>query len=93
MNDFKVFVVFQNGAPLKDSGKKVAYLEERYAKQIITVKATELAEIKYQLSRRNEEGELLNNKMWYELSKDEKKIWIDKVRENFEIRVFTENNI
>lgn len=93
MNDFKVFVVFQNGAPLKDSGKKVAYLEERYAKQIITVKATELAEIKYQLSRRNEDGELLNNKMWYELSKDEKKIWIDKVRENFEIRVFTENNI
>jgi uncharacterized protein (UPF0333 family) len=92
MEEQKVYVVYKDGQVYQDSGKKIAYLQERYAKQLVTVASKKDAELLYEATRFKNK-EMISNIRWYHLSKEEEKYWIDKAREHYEIKVFVEEKI
>jgi hypothetical protein len=75
----KVYVVYLDGEMYKSHSRKTAYLEERYARQIISVDSKRIAEY--------------GKKGWYDLSKKEKQEHIDGIKARFEIREFVDENI
>jgi hypothetical protein len=76
----KVYVIYFDGNMYKTNSRKTAYLEEKYAKQVITAEAKEIATNTYNLSRYD----------WWELNKKEQQEYIDSVKKRFEIREFVE---
>jgi hypothetical protein len=64
----------------KTKSRKTAYLEEKYAKQVISAEAKEIAMNTYGFIKYD----------WWELSKEEQQEYIDEVRKRFEIREFVE---
>ncbi|WP_297419063.1 hypothetical protein [Clostridium sp.] len=75
-----VYVIYFDGKLHKNRTRKVAYLEEKYAKQVVTTEVNKLANtLAYE-----------DNKIYYDLSSEEKQEYIDKARDRFEIRRFVE---
>ena len=74
-----VYVVYLDGEILKDKNRKRVYMEEKYAKQVVTTKAKDLARTMY--------GACLED-----ISKEERKNWIQKARDRFEIVEFTKKD-
>lgn len=66
----------------KHSGRKTVYLKLGSARQVITSESKDLAE--RMCSKES-------HKYWWDLNEEEKQKWIDKARQRFEIREFTEN--
>lgn len=89
MEEQKVYVVYKDEQVYQDRGKKIAYLQERYAKQLVTIASKKDAEFLYQTSRFNGK-EMMSNIRWYQLSKEEQKQWINKARSHYEIKIFVE---
>jgi hypothetical protein len=89
MEEQKVYVVYKDGQVYQDSGKKIAYLQERYAKQLVTVASKRDAEYLYEPTRFNGK-EMISNIRFKQLSSKEQKQWIDKARSRYEIKVFIE---
>lgn len=78
----KVYVVYLDGEMYRTSSRKTAYLEKKYAKQIITCDAKKYAEYMY------DEENKVPRKSWWDLSKEEKQKWINKAKDRFEIIEF-----
>lgn len=79
----KVYVVYLDGKMLSNGKNKATYLEERYARQVITTEAKSLA-VDMHIDENN------NIHYWYELDKLEKMKWLDKAKSRFCIKEFTE---
>ena len=75
-----VYVIFFQGKMYRNRSRKNAYLEERYAKQVITQESKSLAEH----VAKNEGID------WYDLSKERKDKYIQIAKNGFEIRKFVE---
>lgn len=86
MEDQKVYVVYKDGQPYQDRGKKIAYLQERYAKQLVTTASKSDAEFLYEPTRFNGK-EMISSIRFKQLSNQEQKQWIDKAREHYEIKI------
>jgi hypothetical protein len=82
MEEQKVYVVYEYGKPFGNSNKKVAYLKERYAKQLVTTTVND----KYKQSICYDERRKFNSAT----SKEKLKLTKD-LRKHFEIRVFTDS--
>lgn len=79
-----VYVVYLNGEMYRTSSRKTAYLEKRYAKQIITSDSKSLAQNMYHNQA---------NKSWWDLSKEQKEEWIKEAKKRFEIKEFIEKQV
>lgn len=77
--DDTIYVVYFNGKRYKKDGLKIAYLTEGAAKQIITTEAKYKAECEYDDMHKKE------YKYWYDLSKEQRKELVEKMKERFEI--------
>lgn len=81
----KVYVIYLDGEMYKSRSRKTAYLEEKYAKQVISCDAHTIAEDNYY----NDKNKELDN-YWYQLPKEIKDKYIAEVKKRFEIREFIE---
>lgn len=84
MEEQKVYVVYKDGQPYVDRGKKIAYLQERYARQLITTIVNKKYEHQY-------EFEEDHNKRWFNLTSAEKLELTQELRKQFEIKIFIED--
>jgi hypothetical protein len=75
-----VYVIYFDGEMYREHNRKVAYLELKNAKQVITNDSKEIAKDMARLDR----------KYFYELTNEEEKEYIQKARKRFEIREFVE---
>lgn len=80
-----VYVIYFDDEMYKTPSRKTAYLEEKYAKQVITTDSKNIAANMYHSQEQNKI-------YWYDLSKEEQGTYIQKVKERFEIREFVERN-
>lgn len=74
----KVYVIYYKDKMYKTNNRKTAYLEERYAKQVISAEVKTIAENDY-------------DGYWYELDEKSKRLMVDEIRKKFEIREFIED--
>jgi hypothetical protein len=89
MEEQKVYVVYKDGQVYQDKGKKIAYLQERYAKQLVTTASKSDAEYLYDSTRFNGK-QMISSIRFKQLSTQEQRQWIDKTRSHYEIKVFVE---
>lgn len=76
----KVFVIYLDGKMYKSRGRKCAYLEEKYVKQVVSADTKEVAR----------DMAHNNGKYFYELTNEEEQVYIDEAKKRFEIREFVE---
>lgn len=83
MQEDTIYVVYFDGKRYVKSGLKIAYLDIKSARQIVTVEAKNKAEYEYEGDRWDLTRKEI--KYWYDLHKEEKVDLINKMKERFEI--------
>jgi len=77
----KIYVIYYIDEMHIKDGLRTCYLNQGSAKRVVSSEARKLAE---------NEIYYRSNKNWKELIKEEKKVFIDKYKKRFELRIFTE---
>ncbi|WP_291567126.1 MULTISPECIES: hypothetical protein [unclassified Clostridium] len=80
-----VYVIYFDGKIYKTPSRKTAYLEKKYAKQVVTVDSKDIAADMY-----HSQGQ--NKNYWDDLSKEERETYMQKAKKRFEIREFVERS-
>lgn len=89
MQEDIIYVIHFDGKRYEKSGLKIAYLDIKSARQIVTVEAKKKAHYEYEGD--NYDLTRKEYKYWYDLSKEEQIKLINNMKEKFEIVEYRPN--